>query len=196
MKKIVSLAAALLFVMTAAAQNPLREVKELHVYGVDYSLAKVNAADESDREFADIFVKINELLLREPQKYDFGKAFRLPVASVDISPVLRSIGARDYAAMRVDPLVPASVERVHALIRQYELPQTEGTGVVLVGLLLDKAAAKATYDVVFFDIATREILFTGDMTCSAGGFGLRNYWARTVYETLKGWQRRYPSKKR
>ena len=38
---------------------------------------------------------------------------------------------------------------------------------------------------LFFDIATRDILQKREVKGYAEGFGLRNYWARTVYNIIK-----------
>lgn len=61
----------------------------------------------------------------------------------------------------------------------------------MVALLLDKRAAQAVYEMVFFDIATREVRYTERVEGHAGGFGLRNYWANTVAEVLKTWRREH-----
>jgi hypothetical protein len=71
------------------------------------------------------------------------------------------------------------------IVRNYELPQTEGTGIVMIANFLDKPNARATYDIVVFDIATRKILQEKEVIGEAGGFGLRNYWARTVYNIIE-----------
>jgi hypothetical protein len=36
-----------------------------------------------------------------------------------------------------------------------------------------------------FDIATRDIVAEEEVVGYAGGFGLKNYWARTVFNILK-----------
>ena len=65
------------------------------------------------------------------------------------------------------------------------MPQTEGVGVVLVAKLLNKPMSKATYELITFDISTREILSKREVSGKAGGFGLRNYWAGSVYNIIK-----------
>ena len=51
----------------------------------------------------------------------------------------------------------------------------------MVAMLLNKADARATYQIVFFNTKTREILTNG----KARGFGLRNYWAGSVHSAMK-----------
>ena len=50
---------------------------------------------------------------------------------------------------------------------------------------LNKKKQVGIYQYVFFDIASREIVETWEATGEAGGFGFRNYWAKSVYNTLK-----------
>ena len=62
---------------------------------------------------------------------------------------------------------------------------------MLVALLLDKPSAKALYEMVIFDIATREVRCIERVEGHAGGFGLRNFWANTIREVLKTWRREH-----
>lgn len=55
----------------------------------------------------------------------------------------------------------------------------------MIATLLDKSTNKATYKVVLFDVETRKILKEKEFTSKAGGFGLRNFWARTIYTLTK-----------
>ena len=69
--------------------------------------------------------------------------------------------------------------------RNYSIEEKSGNGFIVIATLLDKSANKASYKVVLFDIETREILKEKEFTSKAGGFGLRNFWARTIYTLTK-----------
>ena len=58
-------------------------------------------------------------------------------------------------------------------------------GLVLVATTLDKGNGLGYYTAVLFDPATHEIITQMDMVGKPGGFGLRNYWAGSVYNALK-----------
>lgn len=195
MKTMLSLTAALLLFSPVAAQpqrgqtNPIEQIEQLCIYGVDYSIVNVYAAEESDDDFFEAFRRINLLLISEPEKYNFERAFRTPVGTLDIGPTQQNNeNCRDRYLHVTTKVFPAQ-EEIMSLVRTYRLPQQEGVGVVLVGLLLDKSREEGTYDVVFFDIATRDILSVRTVTGKAGGFGLRNYWARTLFNILRSWRR-------
>lgn len=70
-------------------------------------------------------------------------------------------------------------------IKSYPIKETSGEGFIVIATLLDKSANKATYKVVLFDVETREILKEEEFTSKAGGFGLRNFWAKTIYSLTK-----------
>lgn len=184
MKRIIFVFVAVLTVWCGRAQSLSEMPKPFCVYGVDFSQVKICGAAESSFEFADAFQRINMLLLSEPEKYNFERFLHSPVATVDIEPVRQNNATGDYAT-QFNREIKIGEAELQALVNGYELDATEGTGVILVALLLDKTQAKAAYDVIFFDVPTRKLLAVYRMSGKAGGFGLRNYWARSVYEVLK-----------
>ena len=60
----------------------------------------------------------------------------------------------------------------------------EGLGLVYVVEALNKTEEKAVVHVVFFDVASKEILWTKEYTEKPRGFGFRNYWAGAFYKTM------------
>ena len=169
--------------ISAIALNAQTSKCTNYVYGVDYTHAKVFAADESIADFTKAFEGINMLLVTESDKYDFTRVLGKTV-NIVIEPMMKITTVANYDNMMTLSNIydePNTAE----IVRNYELPQTEGTGIVMIAKLLDKPNARATYDIVTFDIATREILQEREVIGVAEGFGLRNYWARTVYNVIK-----------
>lgn len=173
----------LLCMISAIALNAQTSNSTNYVYGVDYTHTKVFAADESIADFANAFQGINMLLVTEMDKYDFTRMLGKTV-NVVIEPIMKKTSDANYDNMMTLSNIydePNTAE----IVGNYELPQTEGTGVVMIAKFLDKPNARATYDVVVFDIATRKILQEKEVMGYAEGFGLRNYWARTVYNIIR-----------
>ena len=173
----------LLCMISAIALNAQTSKSTNYVYGVDYTHAKVFAADESIADFTKAFEGINMLLLSESDKYDFTRVLG-KTANIVIEPIMKITAIADYDNMMTLSNIydePNTAE----IVRNYELSQTEGTGIVMIAKFLDKPNARATYDIVVFDIATRKILQEKEVIGEAGGFGLRNYWARTVYNIIE-----------
>ena len=128
--------------------------EKIYAYGIDYSYAKVYAADESVEQFAKAFENINMLIVTEPEKYDFSRIMGKRVEVV-IEPMLKVITTADYANLKS---LNSTYEepKYSEIVKNYKLPQTEGVGVVLVAKLLNKPMSKATYELITFDISTRE----------------------------------------
>ena len=48
----------------------------------------------------------------------------------------------------------------------------------------DKSEGRGIYELVVFDIATRDIITQKLVVGKARGFGLRNYWAHTIFNII------------
>lgn len=159
---------------------------DLHyVYGIDFSEVKVSGAKESEtnEKFLQAFVGINSLLRSDPASYDFSRMLGGNVVVV-LEPMYQKLEACNYTDFKqLSPVIPQI--DVASMVKDYVLPQTAGYGVVLVAKLLDKMQDKAFYDLVVFDIATRNILIRKEVSGEAGGMGLRNFWAAPIREVLK-----------
>ena len=149
-------------------------------YGVDFSVVKVLFDDHDVEEFCEAFQRINLLFVNEADKYSFDNMVYLPMY-IKVSDMLRHNSQFDYYDLHTydRELLPLDID---ALVASYSLSDTQGTGIVIVARLLDKPMAEGYYDVVMFDIASRTILGVENVIGKAGGFGLRNYWARSIRE--------------
>lgn len=179
MKKLLFMLLCTFSITILNAQNN----EKIYVYGIDYSYAKVYAAEESVEQFAKAFEDINMLIVLQSEKYDFSRIMGKRVEVV-IEPMMKVITTADYADLK--SFNTTYEEPIYSeIVENYKLPQTEGVGVVLVAKLLNKPMGKATYELITFDISTREILSNREVSGETGGFGLRNYWARSVYNIIK-----------
>lgn len=179
MKKLFLFIVLALGIATANAQSS----DKVYVYGVDFTYAKVYAADESVEHFARAFEGINMLIVTEPNKYDFSRIVGQRVETI-LEPMIKVVTSCNYANLKTLNSTYDNPDYA-AIVKSYELPQSEGVGVVLIAKFLNKPMAKASYELITFDINTREIIYQREVEGEAGGFGLKNYWARTVYEITK-----------
>ena len=174
---------ALLIALVVCGVSPSwAQNKNCYVYGVDFSHAKVYAAEESVQDFARAFEAINLLLVREPEKYNF---YNFCGCTVDLvlDPIMKVLSTADYSNLKTYSKLYPEIDYAKC-VKEYNLPQKEGVGVVLFAKFLDKPAGNAIYTIVVFDVATREIQIQQDVSGSAGGFGLRNYWAKSIFVIL------------
>lgn len=187
MRKLMTLV-VLFITLVCSAKQPSRwdEVKSVNFYGVDFSLAKVYGATEIPADFYDAFIRINDLFESEPDKYTVGKWIPKEIAKTNISVTYERNRRIEPEKIRTfDNSYKLTDVQVATAVKKLPVKETAGTGMVVIAGLLDKPGKKAYYKVVFFDIATRQIILEGDTEGKSGGFGLRNYWARSVYEALK-----------
>ncbi len=188
MKHIVLLFCLCIAGLANAGNKPSNQVlfDTITFYGVDFSLAKVYAADESAEQFLKAFKGINELFQSEPKKYDIAKAFKVKCTNTSLSQVFTSISKIDAANLFIQNdkyrLTQADVNK---LISELDTGTDKGIGTIIIAGLLNKSTQKATYVVVTFNIGTKEIISQKQIQGKAKGFGLRNFWAGSVHSTLK-----------
>lgn len=170
--------------VNAQDKTNLKDIDKLTFFGVDFSMAKVYGADETTEQFKDAFYGINTLFQREPKKYDTAKAFDAAVTTdLETSQnLIEQIKKADLFTS--DESYQLIGDEIAEHIRQFNTGNAQGYGAVFIAGLLNKGKTQATYNVVVFDIATKDIIFNRQFTEKARGFGLRNYWAYPVYKIL------------
>ncbi|MEG1006926.1 MAG: hypothetical protein RSO15_11705 [Bacteroides sp.] len=173
-------------VLPLFGQTP-QEITSITFYGVDYSLVRVYGASESPTQFRTAFAAINDLFITEPKKYDISKftGKKLDEISLDgVNRVNRKINLHDLITTTPD-YTPDAAQILQVVRRLYIEKKTSSTGAVVVAKLLSKADNRGTYELVYFDVATRKIIDSIALSGKAGGFGLRNFWAGSLYKALK-----------
>lgn len=160
-----------------------KSAEPVYVYGVDYSSVKVYGAEETTEQFKNAFEGINRLLMTEAKKYDFTDIVG-DNNKLKLEMVLNSTKECDFSDIIT---LDKDIEPINIAekIKNYPIKETSGVGFIVIATLLDKSTNKATYKVVLFDVGTREILKEEEFTSKAGGFGLRNFWAKTIYTLTK-----------
>ena len=156
-------------------------------YGIDFTRAKVYGAKEGPMQFKYTFDDINKLFITEPKKYDIGKRLGVNVEVTSLEAVNdanKTINPDEI--MTTNSGYTLDEKQIEEVIKTLPiLSQEEKTGLIMVAMLLNKADARATYQIVFFNTKTREILYSAPTNGKARGFGLRNYWAGSVHSAMK-----------
>ena len=174
MKKLLSIALCLIAVSGFAQKGKTKMAADF--YGVDYSCVSVVGANEQPAEFIKAFEAINRLFLSEPKKYDVAGFTGIDILSTNVEQANEALGG--LAAEQFIAAQPPG------LLARY----LTGSGNKRPGLkatTLDKGNGIGYYTAVLFDPATQEVILQMDMAGKPGGFGLRNYWAGSVYNALK-----------
>ena len=167
-------------------KSALKDIQSIKFYGVDYSQVKIFGAYESPIQFKNAFRRINELFIREAKKYNVGKQLKKEVTEI-------SLDAVNQVNENIDPSklmtykseYSLSKEEIKAAIDALPIQKTSGVGMVFIAQFLDKSNNRGTYEVVFFNTETKEIIEEWITDGKARGFGLRNYWAGSIHSALK-----------
>jgi len=197
MKKI--LFAILLSLMVVSA--PSQTAPDLFRYdvpvtwlGIDFSHVRLIGNFSEFQEFGekspveivtDYFPKWNRIVLDEREKYDIRGMLRRMDISYDIDMIMNQNYRTDpdsiwwYTARRF------TAEDIQAFVDGYDLGGKEGIGILFIAECLDKSYEEAWFHFVAINMKTGEILLQQRLRGEPGGFGLRNYWANSVYRVIK-----------
>lgn len=171
--------------MVAFAQKG--KYSEVTFFGTDFSQAKVYGADNTAHQFMDAFHGINRLFVSEPKKYDVQKALNIEVGAIDLKPVEKQNENMDLSQLLIDGYggYVLTDQQIEKAVKNLAISSNEGTGLVFIAEVLNKASTQGSYKIVFFDIQSRKILEIREGKGKAKGFGLRNFWAHSLLQAMK-----------
>ena len=158
--------------------------------GLDFSLLKVVADQDAwgDKNPREMFKIWNELMINEQTKYDVAKALSRPRVkfAVDVTMDHNSaLTPDDLFVQQAMPETYGKASDVAELIKSYNFKDNSGIGVMFVAVSFDRPAQKGNWWIVFVNMETKQVVYSEKMNARSTGFGLRNYWASTVYGMLK-----------
>jgi hypothetical protein len=173
--------------------NPARG-KPVVWFGLDFSRATLigkqgfTNPEEIKNKYFDGW---NGVIISESSKFNLKRFFGTMGVTNDIASVTKLNAQVDPANLVINPGerdVGIDSETLAEMVKLYETDK-EGIGLVFVVESLNKQERDgfATVHVVFFDIATRNILETKKVTGRAGGIGLRSYWANSMHRVMESY---------
>ncbi len=172
------------------AQDKKKAVAEKNItwLGVDFTLARFTLVTEDPAAIVSTSLKaINNLILAEPDKYDLKKFFSKSEVTPDIEMVNERNSKIDPTILVVPDKYTITPDDVKKVIGGYDTKGKTGTGLVFVAENLHKVDQTGSYYVVFFDMASKEIVDSERKVGKASGIGFRNYWTGSVYNVMKAW---------
>jgi len=129
---------------------------------------------------------INDLFVKEPNKYNFpkflGKTARY---KLDIVYERNMKIPVDGLVLVSDPGGRVNEEVVQKVVDECQFPKDNLIGMMFVAEALDKNQQAAFAWVTFIDLNTGKVIYTSKYAGTAGGFGFRNYWARSFFDILR-----------
>jgi hypothetical protein len=178
-------------------------------YGLDFFHAKLigsfaqfnDAGQKNADEIRDIYFPAwNRILIDEKDKYNLKKAFD----KISVAYDLETADKRNKAVKSDQIFLLKSTDKnrltrdsISEIVKNYKTGK-KGIGLVFVIDNFDKTASEGVMHVTFFDTSTGNALIIQRMSGEPGGFGIKNYWARTVYNVInksrsayKDWKKNY-----
>jgi len=130
------------------------------------------------------FKALNDLVLNESFKYDIKRFYHKSKQISDLSIVRERNKLPKIDEFIINEPYSFKKGQLEKIIKNYNFEDTNGLGLVYIIESLNKTYKIATVDVVFFDIASKNIVWTKQYKKEPRGFGFRNYWAKAFYETM------------
>jgi hypothetical protein len=142
----------------------------------------------------------NDLVINERQKYNLKEAYKKSSVLYEPEIVNKRNGTIDASKMVTLNAAEGRIKKedIAKVVSQYKSGK-KGIGLVYIVETYSKADERGVIWVTFFDMATRKVLITEKFSGKPGGFGLRNYWAKPVFEIMmkssaaayKNWETQY-----
>ena len=129
----------------------------------------------------------NGLFMSEMEKYDVKGAFMKKEMDYDLSVVEEGNEEVDFIDMVTNKNPKFfSEEKLQEMVGKYKTDKMEAKfGLSFIVHSFNKFQEMGYFYVVIFDSKSRKVLFSERLSGEAGGFGFRNYWARTFYNVIE-----------
>ncbi len=187
----------LAFLAMSFSSAPKQQEDPMTWLGIDYSAAKfIGAAGFTDpQELPTIIQAWNDFVLTEPKKYNVDAALGSSDVTIDLALTNaknKDLSPEDMIQEDEHTLTEAQVREVAA---GYDLSGIQGVAVLLVAESYNKKLVEGSHWVVKLDAQRGEIQSVERYVAKPRGFGLRNYWAYTIYQTMVKMEKEEKKKK-
>lgn len=129
---------------------------------------------------------INLLFITEAKKYNLEKFLGISVTEISLDAVNEVNNKTKPDDLRTtNQNYTLDDQQIAHAVQALPIEKEPGVGMVIIAKLLNKAANNGSYQIVFFNTDTKEIIESTPANGKARGFGLRNFWAGSIYQVLK-----------
>jgi len=171
------------------AKSPAQGDDELVWYGIDYTLVQFIGTSDQFSDLPKIqshyFRAWNEIILNEKSKYDLNTAFSVSTITYNMENTILRSEQRDMNGILQQENYSIDEEQVKRVVQLNIDPSVDKVGAIFVMETLNKTASVSTLWLAVFNVASGEILYMRRYTGAVGGFGFRNYYARSLYNVVK-----------
>lgn len=162
---------------------------EIVWFGLDYTQVRFIGGHSAFSDLQNIqehyFRSWNELIMMESDKYDLKAAFGVRKVTYEMEYAITQSMQRDMGNIRQLDSYNIDEDIVADVVWKYTDTSDGRTGALFVMETLNKIEEESTMWLAVFNISTGEIYHLRRYAGKPGGFGFRNYWARSYYNILK-----------
>ena len=133
------------------------------------------------------FTAWNNLFITEQKKYNVADAVHRDNVNyaIDVTQSANDKSTAEYFTEKADDYRLLTEDVVRQLVAGYDFKEKTGIGLLFFVEGMSKDKTEASMWVTFVDMGTKKMLIANRMSGNAGGFGFRNYWAKSFYNVLQ-----------
>ncbi len=168
--------------------------QEIVWLGVDFSHVKLigtfaqffGAGEKGAEQIRDIYFPAwNKLILDERDKYDIKGMFRKEQIKYETDMITAINYKCDIENLETQNTPNYTKEEIQGFIENYNLPTNSGIGLLFIAESLSKSDEEACFHFVAIRNSDKTILIHERLKGEPRGFGLRNYWAGSIYSIIQ-----------
>lgn len=199
MKKVLFSLLFAVAIFNAQAQSKsdiLNSDKPITWLGMDFTQVKFigsaaqwkDAGEVTNSQMRDkYFPAWNDLFEKEKEKYKVADAVnRTDVQyAIDVTEKANNSASGNFFAEDGNAYQLLDEKKIGDMVKKYDFKGHKGIGMMYFVEGMSKGKEEASMWVTFVDMGTKKVLVTKRVEGKAGGFGFRNYWAKSFLSALK-----------
>jgi len=170
--------------------------KEITWLGVDFTQLKFIGAATQWKDAGEItnaqlrdkyFPAWNNLFINEQKKYNVADAVKRTDVkyAIDVTEKANNKIKGDLFSDDPNEFNHLTAQKIGELVGKYDFMGNKGIGMMFFAESFSKGKEEGTIWVTFVDMNTKKVLLTKKVSEPAGGFGFKNFWAKTLFGALK-----------
>ena len=157
--------------------------------GIDLTEARFVGSHEiwkSEDEIKRLGTSWNRLMVSESDKFNVRRAFKRDEIYYNVDICIdnnKNINYEGRITSNSDSKL-LSEQDIKTIVQNYDFKDLTGLGLMLIVESFDKSKSRGTMAVTFVNLNNQEVVFYEKLSGPSGGMGLRNHWARSIFEVL------------
>ncbi|HEX9512909.1 MAG TPA: hypothetical protein VF939_20605 [Puia sp.] len=163
--------------------------------GLDFSQVKFigpatqfkDAGEISNEQFREYTASWNQLFISEQKKYNVAEMVHRPEVkyALDVTNKANSSIKKDFFGNNPNDFKTLDEKKIGDLVKNYDFQGKTGAGLLFFVEGMSKGLQEAGAWVTLVDMKSKKVISTTYKTGKAGGFGFRNYWAKSWFNIIK-----------